>query len=619
MNTDYFNFINQVYNAFYNQNLSIHPWLADQYYAVYQYFKTKPTHFSPKLQIISYSSTISIDAYNNLLKIISSALARILAHNAFPNAIILKLFHNNSFPEFSDILSNKLNLLGLPIITSSHFTSDPPYAQILVLGKKLNLPDNPSDKIFTIEYTNFKQLRIILDFIQHAINQNLISKIIPHNLNPVAQTIAANYISNQNFSLILNNYNLDQIIDLYEKKLSISFICAKDSSEKFHSLSKKFNLNPSLLAIPAKNTQSSLSLKNNTFPLPKITLPENPSTKTFQTQNFKNIIPKQEPDLLIQHNLNPNTLKNNAKQTFDIIHPLKQNTVSYKFNSLIRSVNLSFNFPSDSNILLLKKDNIALSVWSETDYNIINYDPLIATDISIINSLSHIAATGAKPTAISVSCSHFSDVCQKIFQRALSLANYLNIQLADFQKINHYKNLLTINALGTITNTSKIMTVSFKEKGDILFLIGKSYDNINCSLYQNKILGLKCNALPEYDLEYNRRLLELINLLIDKRLVRSIKSVNYGGLIAALFKSSLYNSLGFDISSDDELKINSFLFGESPGRFLVSVLASKENNFIREVQNQNIDLLLLGHVTKGEMRVDDISLGFIADYSNYAF
>ena len=71
--------------------------------------------------------------------------------------------------------------------------------------------------------------------------------------------------------------------------------------------------------------------------------------------------------------------------------------------------------------------------------------------------------------------------------------------------------------------------------------------------------------------------------------------------------------LGFDITSPAEIRLDAFLFGEAQSRIVVSVTRSKETDFIDYMIERDIPFSTLGHVTKGELRIDDLSFAFISD------
>ena len=75
----------------------------------------------------------------------------------------------------------------------------------------------------------------------------------------------------------------------------------------------------------------------------------------------------------------------------------------------------------------------------------------------------------------------------------------------------------------------------------------------------------------------------------------------------------MVNNLGFDITTDAEVRLDAFLFGESQGRIIVSVNSTYETDFIDLMMEQQVPFTTLGHVTRGELRIDDNSYGFITD------
>ena len=79
----------------------------------------------------------------------------------------------------------------------------------------------------------------------------------------------------------------------------------------------------------------------------------------------------------------------------------------------------------------------------------------------------------------------------------------------------------------------------------------------------------------------------------------------------SLVRNGLPNNLGFDITTDAEIRSDAFLFGESMGRFIVTVPEEKEDEFVDYLFERKIPVMTLGHVTKGEIRIDDKSFGFI--------
>ena len=60
-----------------------------------------------------------------------------------------------------------------------------------------------------------------------------------------------------------------------------------------------------------------------------------------------------------------------------------------------------------------------------------------------------------------------------------------------------------------------------------------------------------------------------------------------------------------------EIRKDAFLFGEAMGRFIVAVDPKNVDDFVDLMSSLKVPFFALGHVTKGEIRIDDESFGFI--------
>jgi phosphoribosylformylglycinamidine synthase len=101
--------------------------------------------------------------------------------------------------------------------------------------------------------------------------------------------------------------------------------------------------------------------------------------------------------------------------------------------------------------------------------------------------------------------------------------------------------------------------------------------------------------------------------LIKNNYISSAHDVSDGGLFVTLVEMGLPNSLGFDIVTDSEIRRDAFLFGESQSRVVVTVVEDYEDEFLDFVTENNVPIILLGHVTKGRINVDEDNFGFIED------
>jgi phosphoribosylformylglycinamidine synthase len=175
-------------------------------------------------------------------------------------------------------------------------------------------------------------------------------------------------------------------------------------------------------------------------------------------------------------------------------------------------------------------------------------------------------------------------------------------------------NNLSAATIAFLNDKHQQMTMSFKGKGDMIYMLGKSINNLNSSEYIRNYHDIRNTPPQQIDLDMEVKLLQVAQKLIARKLVKSAHNVSKGGLFMALLESAMVRSFGFDITADAEIRKDAFLFGESPSRIIVSVAMSRETNFIDFMIENGLPFLTLGHVTREEIRIDDNSYGFISDY-----
>ena len=136
--------------------------------------------------------------------------------------------------------------------------------------------------------------------------------------------------------------------------------------------------------------------------------------------------------------------------------------------------------------------------------------------------------------------------------------------------------------------------MNFDKKGDTIYLLGEYHDRDE-----------------EADNSSN---IEILYDAIEHKLVTSAHQLKGKGLFCGLVEACAVKKLGFDITSDSEMPEKDFLFDDRNPAILVSVDGNQEDKFVDYMFNNGVRLTLLGHVTKGEMRLDDLSFGFINSF-----
>lgn len=302
-----------------------------------------------------------------------------------------------------------------------------------------------------------------------------------------------------------------------------------------------------------------------------------------------------------------------------------------QYDSMVGTKTMSTNRPTDAGIVNLKGTEKALAMTVDCNSRYVNADPEVGTAIAVSEAARNIVVSGGIPSAIT-NCLNFgnpynpesfwqfvgaikgmSKACLK-FQTPVTGGNvsFYNQSVIGGKEVPVFPTP-TIGMIGVVEDKSKIMSLDFKQKGDLIFVLGESVNDISSSEYLAKYHGIEASPAPHFDLEKEFVLQESIKGLIGLSLINAAHDCSDGGLFVTLVEMGMPNGLGFDIVTDSEVREDAFLFGEAQSRVVVTVSEETEEEFIEFMMGSGVSYTLLGHVTKGKMMVDDEHYGFIAE------
>lgn len=302
-----------------------------------------------------------------------------------------------------------------------------------------------------------------------------------------------------------------------------------------------------------------------------------------------------------------------------------------QYDSMVGTKNMSTNHPSDAAIVNLKKTDRALAMTVDCNSRYVYANPLKGTEIAVAEAARNISCSGGIPLAVT-NCLNFgnpynpevywqfvgaikgmSNACLK-FNTPVTGGNvsFYN-QYSEGDKVEAVYPTPTIGMIGLLDKKQQ-MGLGFEKKGDSIFLIGRSREDINCSEYLYNYRKVKLSPPPYMDLDEELAVQQAVLGLINEKIISSAHDVSDGGLFITLLESAMVNNLGFDILTDSELRLDSFLFGESQSRIVVSIDPNVEAEFIDFMAETKVPVMYLGHITGGRISIDDEDMGKVADY-----
>jgi phosphoribosylformylglycinamidine synthase len=318
-----------------------------------------------------------------------------------------------------------------------------------------------------------------------------------------------------------------------------------------------------------------------------------------------------------------------VKKMLSNLNVTSKSWLTNKFSKRSNSENENSDFPSDAAFIKIEGTEKALAATMDCNSRYMKSDAYVGAQIAVAEAARNIVCAGGKALALS-DCLNFGNPYDpKVYKTFVDSVKGITKACNDFGvpvvsgNVSFYNQRSengqlkpitptpVIGMLGIVDDKKHHSTLSFRHKGDMIFLVGRSRNDVNSSEYASSILNIKKSAAPYYDAEEEKELQRVVSNMIQQSLVRSVHDVSNGGLFFSLLESSIPMEFGFDITSDAEIRKEAFLFGESQSRVVVSVSPEKQDDFVDFMMSTNVPFSILGHVTKGEIRIDDESYGYI--------
>jgi len=302
-----------------------------------------------------------------------------------------------------------------------------------------------------------------------------------------------------------------------------------------------------------------------------------------------------------------------------------------QYDSMVGTVNMSTNNPSDAAIVNLKGSNKALALKVDCNSRYVNADPETGCAIAVAEAARNITCSGGVPSGVT-NCLNFGNpynpevywqfvgsikgmgkACLK-FQTPVTGGN------VSFYNQSSYEGPVfptpTIGMLGIVDDKKHITSLSFKNEGDAIVMIGRSRNDINSSEYVYSYHGIKNTPAPDFDLDEEYNVQAAIREMIQAGLVESAHDCADGGLFITLLESGMQRQLGFDITSAVNVRKDAFLFGEAQSRVIVSCAANNTDAIRAIAEKHGVEFNVLGTVKGNACAVDGKNFGTVADYTN---
>ncbi len=250
---------------------------------------------------------------------------------------------------------------------------------------------------------------------------------------------------------------------------------------------------------------------------------------------------------------------------------------------------------SDAAVIRVKETRRSMAMSLDCNSRYCHLNPREGAKLAVAESARNVVCSGARPLAVT-NCLNFaspqrpevmwafSETIDGMAEACTVFGTPVTGGNVSFYNETDGKGIYptpVIGMLGVIEDAKHITTQWFKDAGDAILLLGKTGNDLGASELLSVLTGEACGAVPQLDLNAEKRVQQVCLTAIQSCLVRSAHDCAEGGLAVALaescFSSYGRNAVGAKIDLTEHAGLSrlddalALLFAESPSRIVLSV------------------------------------------------
>ncbi|MEJ8649060.1 phosphoribosylformylglycinamidine synthase subunit PurL [Streptomyces sp. MS1.AVA.3] len=250
--------------------------------------------------------------------------------------------------------------------------------------------------------------------------------------------------------------------------------------------------------------------------------------------------------------------------------------------------------PEDAGMVRIDADsNLGVALATDGNGRYAKLDPYTGAQLALAEAYRNVAASGAKPLAVS-DCLNFGSpedpaVMWQFAEATRGLADACqtlgtpvtggNVSLYNQTGETAIHPTPVVAVLGVIDDVNRRTPIAFADEGQLIYLLGDTREELGGSAWSQVVHEHLGGLPPKVDLERERLLADVLISASRDGMIDAAHDLSDGGLIQALVESCLRGGKGARVVVPDGLDPFVLLFSESAGRAVVAVPRSEELRF----------------------------------------
>jgi phosphoribosylformylglycinamidine synthase len=275
---------------------------------------------------------------------------------------------------------------------------------------------------------------------------------------------------------------------------------------------------------------------------------------------------------------------------------------------------------SDAAVVRLKGTRLALALAVDCNARQCLLDPFEGARLAVAEAARNIACAGGVPIG-ATDCLNFGNPEKPEvmwqFERAIDgIAEACRVLEApivggnvSFYNDTEGKGICptpTIAMVGLLEDVRGCTTQWFKKEGDLVFLLGEPGGDLAASEYLALLHGIEAGRPAPLDLEREKALHGAVRAAREAGLIASAHDCSEGGLAIALLECCLSGPdgvVGADLRLEPGTRLDALLFGEAPGRVVVSAPPETRARLEHLAGGAGVPIRLLGKVAGDRLKI----------------
>ncbi len=276
----------------------------------------------------------------------------------------------------------------------------------------------------------------------------------------------------------------------------------------------------------------------------------------------------------------------------------------------------------DAAMLRVKGTSFGLAVTTDCNSRYCHLDPHLGAQLAVAEAARNIVATGARPLAVT-DCLNFAnpdrpEVYWEMEETVAGLAyacRALDLPIVS-GNVSLYNDSSgesaiyptpVVGMVGLIADYRKRLGAGLRAEGDFVMLVGSSHNDLGGSEYLKLEHGLVAGRPPMLDLAREQAVHRLMLAAAENGLLHSAHDCAEGGMLVALAESCMLGGIGVRcpaIRPEAPLRMDAAFFGESPGRFIVSLASRAMPELQSLARRHHVEISMLGLAGGGSLEFE---------------